>query len=233
LNWWVLLLPGVLYRWKFCFVFFSSSCALLDILSGLNAFFFRRKVRLFKSVCRSRLTSSSHIVRTQTKHRICFNRLKQGFTSTTSSTGVYYNAMPCTTVPLPPSSQFAPRNGMYLYSSSYSFPIHPITLPSLPTTPSAPANHSATTAADTALMPYHLLFLTNDFCSSCDDTCEGAKPIHFAAPHTTCHAPTLTSAVNPIVEITGCSANPCEIYDRLINELSPCAYNGKILVVHT
>jgi hypothetical protein len=82
-------------------------------------------------------------------------------------------------------------------------------------------------------MPYHLRFRTNALSSSCELTCDGANPIHFAAPHTICHAPTPTSAVNPAVETAGCSANPWLIYDKLINELSPCAYSGNSLVVHT
>jgi hypothetical protein len=127
----------------------------------------------------------------------------------------------------------APKKGMYLYNSSYSFPIHPTTRPSRPITPKAPANHTATIPADTALMPYHLRFRTNALSSSCELTCDGANPIHFAAPHTICHAPTPTSAVNPAVETAGCSANPWLIYDKLINELSPCAYSGNSLVVHT
>jgi len=124
-----------------------------------------------------------------------------------------------------------PTIGRYLYNSSYSLPIQPTILPSRPTTPKPPASHSAVRAALMPLIVYHLLFRIRALFSSVCLTWLGAKPNHFAAPQTKCHTPTPTSAVKPVKETAGCSAKPWEMYCRLISEESPCAYNGRILVV--
>jgi hypothetical protein len=116
-----------------------------------------------------------------------------------------------------------PTMGRYLYNSSYSLPTHPTILPSLPTTPKPPANHSAVRAALIPLIAYHLRFRTNALFSSVFLTWLGAKPSHLAAPQTKCHTPTPTSAVKPVKETAGCSAKPWEMYCRLMREESPCA----------